>query len=184
MSQDVAAAVRPRWRRRLRIALLVLGVLLVALVIETVVFFIDPSTGHVDRPQAVVVLDGYGNRIARGELLARQQHVVDLVVSDPPYAVCPPATSRMKVYCFHPHPVSTQGEARAVAALARKHHWTRLLVVAGTTQVVRARLRLERCYSGQMAFSGVDPSGFLSWVYEISYDEVSMVKALVWQTGC
>lgn len=173
-----------RRRRYIRILLAAVGVLFLGFVAETLAFFVYPATGQVRQPQAVVMLDGYGNRLARAEMLARHDHVANLAVSDPPYGTCPAATAQLHVYCFHPTPVSTLGEARAVASLARQHHWTRLLVVAGTTQIERARLRLERCVTVQMAFSGVDPGGFFQWLGQIAYGEAAMVKALIWQTSC
>jgi hypothetical protein len=150
----------------------------------TAVFFVEPTLGSVARAQAVVVLGGYGNRDARGFAIARADHVRTVAVSWPPRSWCPPQQPGLKVLCFVPKPASTQGEARAVARLARAHHWKRMIVVAGTTQVARARLRLGRCYSGQVAFSGVDPPGLFSWLYEIAYEQAAFVKALVWQYGC
>lgn len=150
----------------------------------TGVFFVEPTLGAVAHPQAVVVLGGYGDRDARGFAIARADHVHTLAVSSPPHSWCPPSQPGVGVVCFVPNPASTQGEARAVARLARARHWKRLIVVAGTTQVARARIRLERCYPGQVAFSGVDPTGFFPWLHEIAYEQAALVKALVWQYGC
>jgi hypothetical protein len=180
-----ASARRPEHRRRwLRVVLAIVGVLLVAYGAVTIAFFVEPPLGAVPHAQAVVVLDGYGNRDARGLAIARVDHIRTVAVSWPPYSSCPAPRPGLRILCFVPHPVSTQGEARAVARLARQHGWTRLIVVVGTTQVVRARVRLERCYAGRLALSGVDPAGFFSWLYEIAYDQAALLKALVWQRGC
>lgn len=175
---------RRRRRSRLRVVLEVVAVLVAAYVALTVAFFVKPTLGTLAHPQAVVVLDGYGNRDARGLAIARADHVRTVAVSWPPYASCPAPQAGLRILCFVPHPATTQGEARAVARLARIHRWRTLLVVVGTTQVVRARIRLERCYSGHFAFNGVDPIGFFGWLDEIAYDQAAMVKALVWQRGC
>jgi hypothetical protein len=175
---------RRRRRARRRVVLAVAGVLLAAYVAVTIAFFVEPTLGVVAHPQVVVVLDGYGSRIPRGLAIARADHVRTVAVSWPPYGTCPAPQSGLRITCFVPNPVSTQGEARAVARLARAHHWTRLIVVVGTTQVVRARERLDRCYSGHYEFNGVDPAGFFSWIYEIAYNQAALMKALVWQRSC
>lgn len=179
-----------------------MGVVVIALlstyVAVTALFFVRPATGTVRHPQAVVVLDGSGDRRGRGVALAEAGHVGTLVISDPERNPCPhdapgvphdlnglPNDVRgVRVLCFDPNPVSTQGEARAIAALARRYDWQRLLVVTGTAQVTRARVRLERCYHGQMAFSGIDPSGLGGWIHDIAYEQAAIVKAEVWQRGC
>jgi hypothetical protein len=163
------------------------AIVVAATTIVTVRFFVDPPLGAVQRPQAVVVLGGYGPRLQRGLAVARATHVHNLVVSIPPgprTQTCPRTTAELHVTCFVPDPQSTQGEARTIGTVARHHGWRRLVIVAGTTQVVRARLRIDRCYDGEMAFSGVDPTGLFAWVREVVYDEVAMMKAVVWQWGC
>ncbi|MGH8987073.1 MAG: YdcF family protein, partial [Acidimicrobiales bacterium] len=176
---------RPRRRRRRRrVVLLAVAVLVAGYLTVTGVWFVAPPLGTVAHPQAVVVLGGYGNRVARGFEIALRDGAGTVAVSRPSRSWCPPGPPGVDVVCFVPDPLSTRGEARAVARLARAHHWSRLVVVAGTTQVVRARVRLERCFSGQLAFSGVDPSGVLSWAYEVFYDQAALAKALVWQYGC
>jgi hypothetical protein len=150
----------------------------------TAVYFVDPSRGTVRNPQAVIVLNGYGNRLGRGVAIARTDHVHTVVVSVPSEANCPQPIHGLRVMCFEPNPASTQGEARSLAKMADHYGWSRLLMVVGTTQLTRARLRIERCYAGQIALTGVDPQGFLGWVHYVAYDEAAMVKALIWQRGC
>ena len=178
----------PRRRRRTRRRIL-LGVAACVLALAAIVTergFVRPPLGSVRHPQAVVVLDGYGAqaRVRRGFALARSDHVRFLVVSIAPGPYCPRSPQGLQVVCFVPDPQSTQGEARAVARIAGAHHWARLLVVAGTTQIARARLRLDRCFEGRMAFSGVDPAGLLGWLHYVAYDEAAMLKAELWQRQC
>ena len=160
------------------------AVLVAAYVGVSVAFFVEPTLGSLAHPQVVAVLGGYGNRDPRALAVARAEHVRTVAVSWPPYSSCPSAQRGLRIFCFVPKPVSTQGEARALARLERLHGWKRVLVVAGTTQIVRARLRLERCSPARLAFVGVDPSGPFSWLYEIAYDQAALLKALVWQRGC
>lgn len=158
--------------------------LLAAYLAVTVAFFVKPPLGSVTHPQAVIVLDGYGNRDARGFAVARAAHVHTVAVSWPPYATCPSPQAGLRVLCFVPKPASTRGEARSVGRLARAHHWKSLIVVAGTTQVVRARLYLDHYFSGRLAFSGVDPTGITGWLYQIAYGQGGFVKALFCRGGC
>jgi hypothetical protein len=175
---------RRRRRRRHRVLLGAAAVLVLAYLGVTVAFFVKPTLGAAAHPQAVVVLDGYGNRDAQGFALARLAHVRTVAVSWPPYASCPAPRSGLRILCFVPHPANTQGEACAVARLARRHRWRSLMVVAGTTQVVRARVYLASAYSGHLAFSGVDPSGVIGWLYQIAYGQGGLVKALFSHRGC
>src|SRR5262249_38139606 len=64
------------------------------------------------------------------------------------------------VYCPHPHPFSTRGEARAVAQLAAAHGWRSLVVVTSRYHVTRARMLFDRCFPGQIrAVRGPWPLG-------------------------
>jgi hypothetical protein len=166
------------------VLLAVVAVVVAAYAAVSVAFFVRPTLGSVAHPQAVVILQGYGTRDSRGLALARADHIGTVAVSWPPYTKCPASSPGLRVLCFRPRPVSTQGEAAAVGRLALAHGWDRLLVVAGTTQVVRAGVRLGRCTSARLEFSPVDPNGIGSWLYEIAYDQAALVKALVWQRSC
>ena len=96
----------------------------------------------------------------------------------------PPRGSLVRLLCFRANPLSTQGEGRAIAHLAAVHHWDRVIVVMPTTQATRARLRIGRCYPGQVLEVGVTPPGFWAWVRGIAYEWPSLVKALVLQPSC
>jgi len=171
-------------RRRTRAVMAgVLAAIVAAYVVVTAVFFVAPQTGAVRHPQAVVVLGGYGNRVGAGVRLAHQRHVGTVVLSTTAHR-CATHIGGMALICFLPRPLTTQGEGRAIRRLARAHRWDRLLVVAGTTQITRAMLRIDRCYHGQAAFAGVDPTGVLGWIHYIAYDQAAMVKAVVLQPGC
>ena len=59
--------------------------------------------------------------------------------------------------CFSPVPDTTQGEAREVAKLARSYDWRQIIVVPGTPQTTRARIRFARCYHGTLLFDPASP---------------------------
>jgi hypothetical protein len=88
------------------------------------------------------------------------------------------------VLCFRANPLTTQGEGRAIARLATVHRWDRVIVVMPTTQATRARLRIGRCYPGQVLEVDVAPPGFWAWVRGIVYEWPSLLKALVLQPTC
>ena len=96
---------------------------------------------------------------------------------------CPQAPS-VHLLCFRADPLTTQGEGRAVARLSSEHHWTRVIVVMPTPQATRARLRIGRCYPGQVVEVGVTPPGFWAWMRDITDEWPSLLKALVLQPGC
>ena len=61
-----------------------------------------------------------------------------------------PKVPRVSVVCFFDVTNNTRGEARWAAQYAEHHHWHSLLIVPGRVQATRARLLVERCFSGQV----------------------------------
>ncbi len=86
--------------------------------------------------------------------------------------------------CFRADPLTTQGEGRAIAHLATVHHWRRIIVVMPTTQATRARLRIGRCYPGQVLEVGVTPAGILGLGARHRLRVALLLKALVLQPTC
>jgi hypothetical protein len=56
-------------------------------------------------------------------------------------------------------------------------------VVTITPQDSRARLRIERCFTGPV-YVVTTPIALTSWPYEIAYEWGALVKALVVQRSC
>ena len=83
----------------------------------------------------------------------------------------------MTVICFHPHPATTQGEARAVTKLARTHNWRQIIVVPGIPQTTRARIRFDRCYHGTLFFDPASPGGPCAWIHNVFYEWGALAKA-------
>ncbi|HEX3564331.1 MAG TPA: YdcF family protein [Acidimicrobiales bacterium] len=175
-----------RHPRRLRAAALVVAVLIVAIAVASVVLFIEPATNVPARSDAVIVLAGGNNsaRIAKGLALVRAGYAPRLFVSDPGNNDCPKSLPSVPVTCFNPNPTTTQGEARFTARLAGQHHWHRIIVVSGTQQVTRARIRFDRCYHGSILMVPADPGGLFNWVYTVAYEWGALPKALIFQRGC
>jgi len=171
-------------RHRLRRSLIALGLLIVVFLALTAALFVFPSTNAPRRSDAIVVLGGSGPRLQKGLDLAHAGYAPYLVLSGYSRSTCPTPPRGVKVICFLPHPDTTQGEAREVAKLARIHAWHQIIAVPGTPQTTRARIRLERCYSGTLLFDPASPGGFREWFDHVMYEWGALVKALTLQRGC
>jgi hypothetical protein len=176
--------------RSTRSRLVAAAVLVVVLTILGLTFplFVYPDVNAPQRSDAIVVLGGNGGgSFNEGVALARAHEAPTLVLSLVSTYSCGRSLREVPsehLLCFHPDPLSTRGEGRAIAHLAAVHHWDRVIVVAPTTQATRARLRVGRCYPGQVLVVGVTPPGFWAWVRGIVYEWPALLKALVLQPSC
>ncbi len=84
------------------------------------------------------------------------------------------------VYCVTPDPLTTQGESRVLAALARQNGWTSATVVTQTFHVARAEDIMARCFPGRVGMA-VDRSHVpaLEWVYQYAYQVAAFAKLAV-----
>jgi hypothetical protein len=180
------AATRPRrgrWSRRILAGLAVLIVVLAGL---TARLFVWPAQGMPARVDAILMLNSPGTTLPVALRLAREHRAPYLVISQGTVAshfACPDPVPGVRLICFHPRPATTQGEAEFAGRLARQHHWRSIVIVTITPQDSRARLRLKRCFSGDVYVrAGRIP--LHTWPYEIAYEWGATVKALVLQRGC
>ncbi len=174
---------RGRIRRRLLAAL---AAALIVVCAATARLFIWPAQGMPPRVSAIVMLDSPGRALNVAVRLAAQHRAPFLVVSqgrpvarDP----CPPPVPGVTLICFNPSPATTQGEAEFIGRLASRYHWHSIAVVAITPQDSRARLRVERCFPGQV-YVVTAPIRLSTWPYQIAYEWGALIKALVVQRGC
>jgi uncharacterized SAM-binding protein YcdF (DUF218 family) len=140
----------------LRRLVLVLTALVAAWLVACLVLFVFPpaESPAPARASAVVVLSGDKRRLPPALALVRRGVAPVLAISTVertrhwPLAdgLCAAGRYRAaRVVCFDAVPFSTQGEARAVARLARERHWTSVVVVTSTFHVTRANLLFDRC---------------------------------------
>jgi hypothetical protein len=178
-------ALRSRWSR---IVAAVAVLVVLAVVALTLRLFVYPDLNPPEHSDAIVVLGGNGaGPFDEGVALAKAHDAPTLVFSLVPAYSCEPSVVHLpseRILCFRANPQTTQGEARSIAHLAAVHHWDRIIVVMPTVQATRARLRIGRCYSGQVLEVGVQPPGFWAWVRGIGYEWPALVKALVLQPSC
>jgi len=172
----------PRTRRNLLVGGAAVAVALaVALVVVNLELFVWPSTTDTLRhADAVVVLaGGEGERLDRGLELAREGVASTLVASTGPQRLCS-ADEPFHVICFLPDPNNTRGEVEEVARLAQQHGWKRLVLVTSTYHVTRARMLLDRCYSGSVEVVSAHPDkGIFGWLGAIAHEWGGLAEALV-----
>jgi hypothetical protein len=180
-----AAASRRRFRHARRWAYALLAVL-VAFSLATALLFVWPPQGVPRQADAIVMLQGNGDRLQAAVDLAKKHLAPVLVISrgrDGYGGPCVPAMPGVKVICFDPEPANTRGEAEFVGRLAQEYHWHSLILVTVRAQDRRARLLTGRCFSGSVYVSTV-ALPLREWPYEIAYEWGSLVKALVTNQSC
>lgn len=180
-----AAAPRHTFRHVRRWAYALLAVL-AAFSLVTAWLFVWPPQGVPGRADAIVMLQGNGDRLQEAVQLAREHRAPLLVISQGREGYggpCVPAMSGVKVICFEPDPANTRGEAEFVGRLARQYHWQSVILVTVRAQDRRARLLASRCFSGSIYVSTV-PLPLSQWPHEIAYEWGSLVKALVTNQSC
>ncbi len=156
--------------------------------LTTLRLFVFPDLNAPVPSDAIVVLGGQTSQTStEGIQLAREGFAPTLALSVPPSTRCPDRLDeipRVHLLCFVAEPQTTQGEARSIAKFAGDLHWRRIIVVMPVPQASRARLRIGRCYAGQILEVGVAPSGAWKWTKEIVYEWGAELKALVLQPTC
>ncbi len=170
------------WRRILA-TVLALSVVFSA---ATAWLLVWPAQGMPAQVSAIVMLAGPGDRMPSALRLATEHRAPVLVVSQGYLGYgspCPARPPGVTLICFEPNPASTRGEAEYVGRLARQRHWSSLVLVVSRPQATRARILLERCFSGPVYVSTA-PISPGSWPYEIAYGWGALLKALVVHRAC
>jgi hypothetical protein len=185
-SGEPDAGVPSRRGGRGRKALITLAAVFILVCAATAQLFVWPDQGMPARVSAIVMLDSPGHPLEVALRLAAQHRAPFLVVSqgrpvarDP----CPRPLPGVTLICFNPKPATTQGEAEFVGRLAKKYHWHSVAVVTITPQATRARLRVERCFPGQV-YVVTAPIRLSMWPYQIAYEWGALIKALLIQRHC
>lgn len=179
---------RRRHRRGRRAAVIAAATALVVLAVTTARVFVWPAQGMPAHVDAIVMMDGVGGRLNTALGLAWDHRASTIVISrgSPVWGhgnICGPPLPGVRVICFVPNPRTTQGEAEFAGRLAKRYHWHSIALVAIAPQATRARLRMERCFSGKVYVVGA-PFPAHDWPYEIAYEWGATFKALFLQRTC
>lgn len=158
--------------------------MVVAFVVLSAILFVWPRTDTPRKSDAIVVLGGADARLTKGLKLASEGHAPTLLISTPYPSACRYRIPGVAIVCFAPSPETTQGEARYVAKLASERHWSQIIVVSGTAQTLRARLRFDRCYHGTALIDPAAPGAVAGWVHDVAYEWGALAQALTIQRGC
>ncbi|HEX9356628.1 MAG TPA: hypothetical protein VF933_22790 [Streptosporangiaceae bacterium] len=177
----------PRRRRR-RIAVIgAVAAVFLAFCGLTARLFIVPASGMPSHVDAIVMMAGPGDRYSTALRLASEHRAPVLVISRGSNFVtsgrCAPPIAGVREICFDPNPDTTQGEAEYAARLARQYHWNSIALVTITPQDSRARLRMERCFSGHV-YVMTAPIPAAMWPYELAYEWGATIKALTINRSC
>ena len=164
-------------------------VMLAGLGVVTARLFIWPQQGMPARVDAIVMLDGAGDRLDTALKLAREHRAPMLVISrGTPYSShgvsgCASKIPGVRVICFNPDPATTRGEAEFAGRLAKRYRWHSIVLVTTTPQDTRARLRAERCFGGNV-YVITAPLPASEWPGAIAYEWGATIKALFLQRSC
>jgi hypothetical protein len=154
--------------------------------LATAWLFVWPPQGAPARADAIVMLQGYGDRLGAALRLADKHRAPVLVISrgrDGYGGPCMPAPPGVKVICFDPSPPNTRGEVEFASGLARQYGWRSLILVTLRPQDRRARILMQHCYSGSVYVSTASMPA-ADWPYEIAYEWGALFKMLVQDPGC
>jgi len=171
-----------RRRRRWRAAAVALAAVIVIVGAATARLFVWPPRGMPAHVDAIVMLNGQGNRLDTALWLAWNHRTPTVVISrgSPQWghgSVCAPTIPGVKFICFVPNPETTRGEAEFAGELAKRHRWHSIALVTTTPQNTRARLRVGRCFSGKIYVVDAALPKY-EWPYEIAYEWGATIKAL------
>jgi hypothetical protein len=165
--------------------LVVLALLVGAWLLAAVVLFLVPHDDRPVRADAVVVLQGSDTRLPVGLALVEDGYAPLLVVSRGSRKklerrVCA-GRAPVPVLCFRS--TSTRGEARFIAALARRRGLETIDVVTSQFHVLRARIVLGRCFHGELRMVGsANPSWRMPLV--MLSESAKLAYQLVVARGC
>ncbi len=171
------------------VALLILLIMLGGLGTATARWFVWPQQGMPARVDAIVMLDGPGDRLDTALKLAWARRAPMLVISQGSpqsghgLSGCASKIPGVKVICFNPDPATTRGEAEFAGQLARRYHWHSMVLVSTAPQDTPARLRVGRCFGGQIYVINA-PLPASGWPAAIAHEWGSTIKALFLQRSC
>jgi uncharacterized SAM-binding protein YcdF (DUF218 family) len=177
------SGIRRRFAIASVLALLVFGAVTDRMFIRPV---LDPPPQRVD---AIIELGGEGmagrDRLALELARAHRAPVLvqSTVVEEAGTNRCLSPGADVTVLCFHADPNTTRGEAHYVAEEAERRHWKSVVLVTTPDQAWRARLRVTRCFGGEV-YVATSPLPPHLWLRQIPYQWAATGKALIFERPC
>jgi uncharacterized SAM-binding protein YcdF (DUF218 family) len=188
---DERPAEKPTGRRRRRRLLIVLTGVIIVFTAVTARMFVWPDLPPLpERADAIIELGGAGKPLERDDAalaLAREHRAPVLVQStvreEAGTSRCLAPVPDVTIMCFHAEPNTTRGEAHAIAAMAARYNWKSVILVTSPDHAWRARLRVSRCFPGEVYVSTfrLPP---LEWFRQIPYQWGASTKALLFEREC
>jgi uncharacterized SAM-binding protein YcdF (DUF218 family) len=183
-----------RRKRATAVVVAVVAFLAVPFVVLTNRWMIHPRTTNPTSADVVVVLGGgHGERLDRGLALMAANVAPVMVLStgihwvEPPDVVkaikdtCAQGSTLFEVVCVSALPDSTKGEAIAVADMAKKRGWHRVVVVTTDHHLTRSMRWFERCFVGELLpVSAPAPTG----VSEIAHEWAGTIDQFTLDRTC
>jgi hypothetical protein len=164
-------------------------VLLAVFTAATARIFVWPSLPRLPRHvDAIIELAGPGDRDSVATELAKEHLAPLLIQSTLPGDItnpetCLPPIPGVTIECFTPVPATTRGEARYIGEQAAAQHWRSVIIVTTPDHAWRAKLRVERCFPGQV-YVATSPLPKWDWLRQIPYQWAATVKAELFQRDC
>jgi hypothetical protein len=165
-----------------------LGLVLIALAGASVILYVwvPFSNRHPRKADAIVVLAGSKTRLPVGLDLFHDGVAPVLLISEDGNDKRRVAYCRLPAkgaLCFRANPYSTQGEAEAVARLARRHGWHSLAIVSSRFHLFRVRMLFRRCTNARLQLVPAHVEWWL-WPTAIPSEWAKLGVALTTRRGC
>lgn len=188
VSGTAEARRRRRWRRHLRRGAYTVVGAAAAFAVAGLPVYVFPPSDEVTQADLIYVIGPPTNERVAIERALRLEGVADQSLysvslqggwSEERMAVC----REEDVFCEHPTPFTTQGEADHLNGFAAEHGVDKTIVLTFTPHVARTRYIFGKCYDGDVDVVAVDEHlGVAEWIYEYAYQTAGFVKA--WFTPC
>ncbi|MGP8205042.1 MAG: YdcF family protein [Acidimicrobiales bacterium] len=182
MVQDNAPRRQHRAGRRFVVALLFV---VLAFLAATSALFVWPATNQPRQVDVILSLNGADEaaRESKAISLVEARYAPVLLFSQGNSPTPCPEVPRVKVVCFVAVPGRTVGEVRFAANYLKHHDEHSIIIVPDRAQATRARLLMDRCFSGQVL---VVPASFqlLHFPFEVIYEWGALAKALLIDRHC
>ena len=165
-------------------------VVLLVLLGASVPLYVFPRTEVPRESDAIVVLGPpRQERIDRAFQLADELGIDSILISVSPWnhAAYKPesisACTDARVQCFVPEPLTTGGEAVAVARIAEEHAWDAVTLVTMSAHATRSQVIFEQCSPLEIGVQVADtPLTLGEWGYQYAYQSAGFLK--FWIVGC